>query len=139
MNSRPRERLGSSQRPKLHSGSLNSRIIQVEWGIGQQTPAASSVRGSYSRQELLKLYSDGRFSRGGETYSSGEGGTALGESGNSGQWSAEGDGNQATLILNHQNGRTDQIHYQKVGVDIILDGRKYARYGDGSCTQKSPF
>ncbi len=100
---------------------------------------SSSVGGSYSRQELLNLCSDGNFNRGGEIYSSGSGGTAAGQSGSGGQWSAEGDDSQGTLILTFNNGETRQVAYQKSGVDIVLDGKKYARYGDGSCTQRPPF
>jgi hypothetical protein len=100
---------------------------------------SSSVGGSYSRQELLNLCSNGAFNRGGEIYSSGSAGTAAGQSGSGGQWSAEGDNFRGTLILTFNNGNTARVAYQKAGGDIVLDGKKYARYGDGSCTQRPPF
>ena len=100
---------------------------------------SSSIGGSYSRQELLNLCSDGTFNRGGEIYSSGSGGTAAGQSGSGGQWSAEGNDSQGTLILTFNNGETQQVAYRKSGGDIVLNGKKYARYGDGRCTQRPPF
>jgi hypothetical protein len=100
---------------------------------------SSSVGGSYSRQDILNLCSDGSFNRGGEIYSSGDAGTAAGQSGNAGQWSAEGGDYQGTIVLTYDSGQTQQIQYQKSGVDIVLDGKKYGRFGDGSCTQRSPF
>jgi len=100
---------------------------------------SSSIGGSYSRQDLLNLCYDGRFNRGGEIYSSGDAGIALGQSGNAGQWSADGDDGQGTITLTYNNGRTEQIEYQKAGADIIFSGKKYARYGDGTCTQRNPF
>lgn len=99
---------------------------------------SSSIGGSYSRQEVLNLCSNGIFNRGGETYSSGTNYGLAGQSGSGGRWSAEG-GASGTLILTFNDGRTQQYSYQKSGLDIILDGNKYARFGDGSCTQQPPF
>lgn len=100
---------------------------------------SSSVGGSYSRQDLLNLCSDGTFRRGGEIYSSGGAGMAAGQSGNAGEWSAEGDEVQGVITLQYRGGRSEQVEYRRSGPDIILGERKYTRYGDGTCSQPSPF
>ena len=101
---------------------------------------ASSIGGTYSREDTLNLCSNGLFHRAGESYSAraGEYGAA-GQSGYSGQWSAEGDQNQGVVNLSYYNGRTVRVRYQRAGQDVIFDGNKYARFGDGSCSRKSPF
>ncbi len=92
-----------------------------------------------SSERYLNLCSDGRFSENSSIYSSGSAGTAYGErGGGTAQWYAEGDANQGTVTVTHPNGETSQFQYRRGGGGLIVDGRKYARYGDGSCTKSSP-
>lgn len=101
---------------------------------------ASSIGGTYSREDTLNLCANGMFNRAGESYASGAGQWgAAGQSGYSGRWSAEGDQNQGTVTLSYNNGRTVQLSYQRAGGGMVFDGNKYARFGDGSCSRKSPF
>lgn len=103
---------------------------------------SSSVGGSYSREAKLDLCSDGTFNRGGETYSSGAAGTAAGQSGSGGQWSAQGDESQGVLTLTCDNGETQELEYvvsndpsdrSGYGPAVSFGGTKYQRTGDGSC------
>lgn len=106
---------------------------------GQYAFFYSSSVGSYSRQVLLNLCSNGTFTRGGETYTSNTAGALASQSGNAGRWSADGNDSQGVITLTYNNGRTQRVQYRKAGLDIVLDGQEYARYGDGSCRQRSPF
>jgi hypothetical protein len=100
----------------------------------------SSSVGSYSRDDTLNLCANGMFNRGGEQSASqaGQWGAAS-QSGAAGKWSAEGTDYQGVITLNYSNGRSAQVRYQRSGSDIVFDGRKYARFGDGSCSRRSPF
>jgi hypothetical protein len=100
----------------------------------------SSSVGSYSREDTLNLCGNGMFNRGGELSASqaGQWGAAS-QSASSGRWSAEGNDYQGVITLSYTNGRTVQIRYQRSGSDMVFDGRKYARFGDGSCSKRSPF
>jgi len=100
----------------------------------------SSSVGSYSREDTLNLCANGMFNRGGEMSASqaGQWGAAS-QSGASGKWSAEGNDNQGTVTLNYSNGQTAQIRYERSGSDMVFDGRKYARFGDGTCSKRAPF
>jgi hypothetical protein len=52
---------------------------------------------------------------------------------NRGQWPADGDGQNGTVTLRYGNGQVEQLRYQKSGLDIVLNGKKYGRLGDGNC------
>ncbi len=104
---------------------------------GQWFYFSSSSFGSSER--YLNLCSDGRFSESSNIYSSGSAGTAYGEGGGgTAQWTADGDENQGTVTVTYPNGKTSQFQYQRGGGGLNVGGRKYARYGDGSCTKSSP-
>ncbi len=109
----------------------------VEAIAGQWFYISSSSFGSSER--YLNLCSDGRFSESSNIYSSGSSGTAYGESGNTARWSAEGDANQGVVTVNYPNGNTSQFQYRTGGGGLYVGGRKYARYGDGSCTKTSVY
>ncbi|MBX9599559.1 MAG: hypothetical protein K2X35_01095 [Bryobacteraceae bacterium] len=94
--------------------------------------------GAYSRQEVLNLCANGTFSRGGETHGSGSAGAAVISSANSGHWLADGDDHQGAITLIFRNGDRDELAYRKSGPDIVLNGKKYGRFGDGACSQRSP-
>jgi len=104
---------------------------------GQWYYFSSSSFGSSER--YLNLCSDGRYSESSEIYSSGSAGTAYGGSGNTAQWTTEGDGNQGAVMVTYPNGKTTQFQYGLSGGNLIVNGRTYARYGDGSCTKTSPY
>jgi hypothetical protein len=109
----------------------------LEFLAGQYYYISSSSFGSSER--YLNLCSDGRFSERRDTYSSGQAGTAYGEGGSSARWMAEGNESQGTVTVTYPNGETSQFAYRRSGGDLIVGGRKYARYGNGSCTKTSPF
>ncbi len=104
---------------------------------GQWFSISSSSFGSSER--YLNLCSDGRFSESSSIYSSGSAGTAYGEDGGAtARWTADGNENQGTVTVTYPNGRTSQFQYQRSGGGLYVGGNKYARYGDGSCTKRSP-
>ena len=109
----------------------------LEFLAGQYFYISASTIGSSER--YLNLCSDGRFSERQDIYSSGSGGTGYGESGASARWTAEGDQSQGLIHVTYPNGNSRQFEYRKSGGDLIVDGRKYARYGDGSCTKTSVY
>ena len=105
---------------------------------GQWFYISSSSFGSSER--YLNLCSDGRFSESSNIYSSGSAGTAYGEGGGgTARWSAEGDANQGTVTVTYPNGSTSQFQYRRGGGGLYVGGRKYSRYGDGSCTKTSVY
>ncbi|MBI4164278.1 MAG: hypothetical protein HY508_00925 [Acidobacteria bacterium] len=104
---------------------------------GQWFYISSSSFGSSER--YLNLCSDGRYSERSDIYSSGSAGTAYGEGGNTAQWAADGDENQGTVTVTYPNGETSQFEYRRGGDGLYVGGRKYARYGDGSCTKTSVY
>jgi len=104
---------------------------------GQWFYISSSSFGSSER--YLNLCSDGRYSERSDIYSSGSAGTAYGESGNTAQWTADGDENQGTVTVTYPNGETSQFQYRRGGGGLYVGGSKYARYGDGSCTKTSVY
>ncbi len=119
-------------RPRAPAGNLAI--------AGQYYFFYSSSVGGYSRENTLNLCGNGMFNRGGETSASQPGQWGLASQGGSaGRWSATGDGSQGVVTLNFSNGRVSQIRYQRSGADMIFDGQKYARFGDGSCSKRSPF
>jgi hypothetical protein len=104
---------------------------------GQYYYISSSTYGSSER--YIDMCSDGRFSSRSDTYSSGTAGTAYGEGGRSAQWTAEGDGTQGVIIVTNPDGSSERYPYQRSGSDLIVNGRTFARYGDGSCTKTSVY
>lgn len=93
-----------------------------------------------SSERYLNLCSDGRFSESSNIYSSGSAGTAYGErGGGTARWSAEGNANQGTVTVTYPNGSTSQFQYRRGGGGLYVGGRKYVRYGDGSCTKTSVY
>jgi hypothetical protein len=105
---------------------------------GQWFYISSSTFGSSER--YLNLCSDGRFSESSNIYSSGSAGTAYGEGGGgTAQWTADGDENQGTVSVTYPNGETSQFQYRRGDGGLYVGGRKYARYGDGSCTKTSVY
>ncbi len=109
----------------------------LEFLAGQYFYISTSSFGSSER--YLNLCSDGRFSERSDIYSTGNAGTGYGESGGSAQWTAEGDESQGTVSVTYPNGETRQFQYSRSGGGLVVDGRKYARYGDGSCTKTSVY
>jgi hypothetical protein len=106
-----------------------------EFLAGQYYYISASSYGSTER--YIDMCSDGRFSSQSGTYSSGTAGTAYGEGGQSAQWTAEGNETQGVIIVTYPNGNTEQYQYRRSGSDLIVNGRTFARYGDGSCTKTS--
>jgi hypothetical protein len=106
-----------------------------EFLAGQYYYISSSSYGSSER--YINMCSDGRFSSRSGTYSSGNAGTAYGEGGQSAQWTAEGNESQGAIIVTYPNGNTERYQYQRSGSDLVVNGRTFARYGDGSCTKTS--
>jgi hypothetical protein len=104
---------------------------------GQWFYISSSSFGSSER--YLNLCSDGRYSERSDIYSSGSAGTAYGEGGNTAQWAADGDESQGTVTVTYPNGETSQFQYRRDAGGLNVGGRKYARYGDGSCTKTSVY
>jgi len=109
----------------------------LEFLAGQYFYISSSSFGSSER--YLNLCSDGRYSERQYIYSTGNAGTAYGEAGGSAQWTAEGDESQGTVSVTYPNGETTQFGYSRSGGDLIVGGRKYGRYGDGSCTKTAVY
>jgi hypothetical protein len=93
----------------------------------------STTGGGYSRQDNLSLCSNGTFYRGGEMAGSGSAGSAVVSRQNGGRWTADGDGQNGTVTLQYGNGSVEQLLYRKSGLDIVLNGKKYGRLGDGNC------
>ena len=108
-----------------------------EFLAGQYFYISTSSFGSSER--YINLCSDGRYSESQNIYSSGDAGTAYGEGGGSARWTAEGDETQGTVSVTYPNGKTSQFGYSRSRGDLIVGGRKYARYGDGSCTKTSVY
>ena len=109
----------------------------LEFLAGQYYYISASSYGSSER--YINMCSDGRFSSRSGTYSSGGAGTAYGEGGQSAQWTAEGDESQGVIIVTYPNGQTERHEYRRSGSDLIINGRTFARYGDGSCTKTSVY
>jgi hypothetical protein len=107
-----------------------------EFLAGQYYYISASSYGSSERN--INMCSDGRFSSTSGTYSSGGAGTAYGEGGQSAQWTAEGTEYQGVIVVTNPDGSTERHPYQKSGSDLTVNGRTFARYGDGSCTKSSP-
>jgi hypothetical protein len=95
----------------------------------------STSGGSYSREDSLSLCANGMFRRKGEMSGSGAAGSAATANAYAGSWSADGDGQAGTVTLQYRNGSSERLRYQKAGVDIVLNGKKYGRFGDGSCAK----
>jgi hypothetical protein len=109
----------------------------LEFLAGQYYYISASSYGSSER--YINMCSDGRFSSQSGTYSSGAAGTGYGEGGQSAQWTAEGDESQGVIIVTYPNGQTERHEYRRSGSDLIVNGRTFARYGDGSCTKTSVY
>jgi len=103
---------------------------------GQWFYISSSSFGSSER--YLNLCSDGTFSESSEIYSTGDAGTAAGGGGSRAQWTADGDESQGVITVTYPNGETKEIQYQRSGGKLDVGGSGYVRYGDGSCTKRSP-
>ncbi|MBZ5514514.1 MAG: hypothetical protein LAN62_06675 [Acidobacteriia bacterium] len=134
----------SGLKPRVESIASSFQFTQpqappvLEAIAGQWYYFSSSSFGSSER--YLNLCSDGRFSENSSIYSSGSAGTAYGEGGGgTAQWTADGNENQGTITVTYPNGETSQFQYQRSGGGLYVGDRKYARYGDGSCTKTSPF
>jgi hypothetical protein len=108
-----------------------------EFLAGQYYYISASSYGSSER--YINMCSDGRFSSQSGTYSSGAAGTGYGEGGQSAQWTAEGDESQGVIIVTYPNGQTERHEYRRSGSDLIVNGKTFARYGDGSCTKTSVY
>ena len=134
----------SGLKPRVESIASSFQFTQpqappvLEAIAGQWFYISSSSFGSSER--YLNLCSDGRFSESSNIYSSGSAGTAYGEGGGGvAQWTADGDENQGTVTVTYPNGETSQFQYRMGGGGLHVGGRKYARYGDGSCTKTSVY
>jgi hypothetical protein len=102
----------------------------------------SSIGGSYSNERRLTLCNDGRFFEGGEVFSSGGAGLAMGQSGNGGQWTVQGDEVQGTIFLTYDNGEsahqdyrvsTDPRDMSGYGPALFFGRSKWLRTGNGAC------
>jgi hypothetical protein len=127
-------------KPRVEALAASSTFTQPKMPPANQVIAAryayiyvSTVGGSYSREDKLSLCANGTFFRGGEMSGSGNAGSAVVWRNNAGQWSADGDGQNGTVTLRYGNGQVEQLRYQKSGLDIVLNGKKYGRLGDGNC------
>jgi len=108
----------------------------LEFLAGQYYYISASAYGSSER--YLNLCGDGSFYEGNETYSAGSAGVAAGGAGGGGRWTAEGDASQGVIRVTFRSGETREFPYRRSGSDLSVGGRTYARYGDGSCTKRSP-
>jgi hypothetical protein len=108
-----------------------------EFLAGQYYSISASSFGSTER--YINICSDGRFSSQSGTYSSGAAGTTYGEGGQSARWTAEGDESHGAIIVTNPDGRTERYEYRRSGSDLIVNGRTFARYGDGSCRKTSIY
>ena len=131
-------------KPRVESIARSFQFTQpkvppvLEAIAGQWFYISTSSFGSSER--YLNLCSDGRFSENSSIYSSGSAGTAYGErGGGTAQWSAEGGANQGTVTVTYPDGRTSQFQYRRGGGGLYVGGRKYVKYGDGSCTKTSVY
>jgi len=127
---------------------VESIASSFEFSQPKAPPVLEAIAGQYyyissssygSSERYIDMCSDGRFSSRSGTYSTGGAGTAYGEGGQSAQWTAEGGGNQGVIVVTYPNGNTERIEYQRSGSDLIVNGRTFARYGDGSCTKTSIY
>lgn len=145
--------------------ALRARVAEVASSLvftkPKVLPAASFLAGhywtysgssGYSTERKLVLCRDGRFDRGSESGGSGRltnqtGDVtatygAVGAQGARGRWSASGDAQRGTLVLQHADGRIDEVPYvvsqdradqSGYGPAVTFGGTKYQRTGDGSC------
>lgn len=127
---------------------VESIATSLQFSPPQAPPVLEAIAGQWfyistssfgSSERYLNLCSDGRYSERSDVYSSGSAGTAYGEGGNTAQWSAEGDGNQGTVTVTYPSGETSQFQYRRGDGGLYVGERKYARYGDGSCTKTSVY
>ena len=127
---------------------VESIASSFQFSPPQASPVLEAIAGQWfyissssfgSSERYLNLCSDGRFSERSDIYSTGSAGTGYGESGNTAQWSAEGDESQGTVTVTDPNGETSQFQYRRGDGGLYVGGRKYARYGDGSCTKTSVY
>jgi len=150
--------------PQMFAG-LRPRVEQVASSLAftkpKELPTASFLAGhywvysgtsGYSTERKLILCKDGRFSRSSESGGSGQfknqygdvTGTygAVGSSGGEGRWSASGNQRSGTLVLQHPDGRTEELPYvvsedradqSGWGPAVSFGGTKYQRTGDGGC------
>jgi len=133
----------SGLKPRVESLAASFQFSQP-----QAAPTLEAIAGQYyyissssygSSERYINMCSDGRFGSQSGTYSTGGAGTAYGEGGQSAQWTAEGDENQGVIIVSYPNGNTERYEYQRSGSDLVVNGRTFARYGDGSCTKTSVY
>jgi hypothetical protein len=133
----------SGLKPRVESIASSVQFTQpqaapvLEFLAGQYYYISASSYGSSER--YINMCSDGRFSSQSGTYSSGAAGTAYGEGGETAQWTAEGDESQGVIIVTNPDGTLERYPYQRSGSDLIVNGRTFARYGDGSCSKTSIY
>ncbi len=105
---------------------------------------SSTYGGSFSSESRVLLCANGTFGIGGETHSSGSGGTFGGQSANGGRWTADGDEFQGTVTLNFGNGERQQYNYvtstnpkdrSYYGPAVKFGNKLYQKTGDGSCSR----
>lgn len=136
--------------------TLKARVEQLAGAVTMQKPKQAqggglagayafmyfSKSGGYSREAYITLCRSGRFTRRGEMIGSGANGSAATASGNAGTWSAQGDGNSGTLILNYGDGSSGQVNYKTsfnpkdksaYGNAIWLGNDLYQKTGAGDC------
>lgn len=127
---------------------VESIASSFQFSQPQAPPVLEAIAGQYyyissssygSSERYIDMCSDGRFSSRSGTYSTGGAGTAYGEGGQSAQWTAEGGGNQGVIVVTYPNGNTERYEYRRSGSDLNVNGRTFARYGDGSCTKTSVY
>ncbi len=127
---------------------VESIASSFQFSQPQAPPVLEAIAGQYyyissssygSSERYIDMCSNGRFSSRSGTYSSGAAGTAYGEGGQSAQWTAEGGGNQGVIVVTYPNGNTERFPYQRSGSDLTVNGRTFARYGDGSCTKTAVY
>jgi len=127
---------------------VESIATSMEFSPPQTPPVLEAIAGQWfyissssfgSSERYINLCSDGRYGENSSIYSSGAAGTAYGGGGQTAQWTADGDEMQGTVTVTYPDGRSSEFQYKMGGGGLWVGGRKYARYGDGSCTKTSIY
>ncbi len=120
----------------------DSGLRQVLAGNYSHYSSSQTYASSSSSESSINLCLNGNFSRGGESYTSAQAGTAYGQRSGGGTWTAQGNQMQGVLILTHANGQQEQLPYQVstnpkdrsgYGPALQIGGTLYQKTGAGAC------